>query len=208
MGKRTHGMAGTRLYNTWNGMWQRCTNWNDKSYDDYGGRGIVVDRRWVEFIPFMEWALANGYSSDLMIDRIDNNGPYSPENCRWVTNQENSFNRRDSMMLTAYGETKSAPLWARDPRCVVTHHTLRDRIRQGWPAEYAISTPPGRRGYKRRETTKTLTAFGETKTLVEWSEDPRCVVTRRMLHDRLRKGCPGEVALTTPPQTSGKHIKR
>lgn len=83
-----------RLYGIWAGMKQRCTNCNNDKYPRYGGRGIKVCAEWLnDFQAFYTWAMGNGYNDDLTIDRIDNNGDYTPDNCQWITNEENVSKR-------------------------------------------------------------------------------------------------------------------
>lgn len=96
--KKKHGMHGTRLYNIWSGMKSRCLNQNNKDYSHYGGRGIRVCDSWLEFLPFYQWATANGYSDELSIDRVDVNGNYSPDNCRWATQVEQQNNRSNNVV--------------------------------------------------------------------------------------------------------------
>lgn len=85
-----HRMCKTRIYSTWNDMHTRCNNPNCKFYKNYGGRGISICREWKDFITFKNWAYANGYRSNLTIDRINNNGNYEPSNCQWITGADNA----------------------------------------------------------------------------------------------------------------------
>ena len=90
---KKHGMSHTRLYDCWKGMKSRCNRKRGICYHRYGGRGITYCKEWEKFEPFMEWALANGYSDDLTLDRIDNDGNYCPENCRWATQKQQAANK-------------------------------------------------------------------------------------------------------------------
>ena len=105
---KTHGLSqgNKRLYKIWKEMRSRCSNPKNASYPKYGGKGIKVCKEWNErFVPFYEWSIANGYREDiaesgrnrLSIDRINNDGDYSPENCRWVTDDIQANNKSDSI---------------------------------------------------------------------------------------------------------------
>lgn len=107
-----HGCEPKRLYRIWSGMKCRCSDQRNKDYPRYGGRGITVCQEWREYIPFRDWALANGYAEDLSLDRINVNGNYCPENCRWATPKEQGNNRRNNRMATYMGETKTFSEWA------------------------------------------------------------------------------------------------
>lgn len=103
-----HGMFGTRIYNVWHTMKERCYVKSQTSYKNYGGRGIKVCDEWQEFIPFMKWAYENGYDEnakrgECTLDRIDVNGDYCPENCRWVSQSVQSNNRRDNVYIEYNG---------------------------------------------------------------------------------------------------------
>lgn len=142
-----HGHAGTirkgvlkgrsQLYNTWGRMKQRCSNPKVERYPRYGGRGITVCEEWQTFKPFMEWALANGYEEGLQIDRIDNNGNYEPENCRWVTPRENTHNTSRSINLTLNGETHSISEWAEITG--IKAGTLYKRYHLGWSTQNILT---------------------------------------------------------------------
>lgn len=92
---KTHGLGSTRLYNTWSKLKNRVLNPKDKQYNDYGGRGITICDEWKnDFKSFYDWAMKNEYSDELSIDRIDNDGNYCPENCRWTTRTIQNRNQR------------------------------------------------------------------------------------------------------------------
>lgn len=86
-------MSRTRLYQCWADMKQRCDNPKNLFFERYGGRHITYCFEWTHFEPFMEWALSNGYEDNLTLDRIDNNGNYCPDNCKWSTQAEQSANK-------------------------------------------------------------------------------------------------------------------
>lgn len=95
MQRESHHETKTRLYHIWINMKSRCFDENSTTFHHYGGRGITVCREWASsFLSFKEWATANGYSDELSIDRINVDGNYCPENCRWVSGSIQQFNKR------------------------------------------------------------------------------------------------------------------
>lgn len=142
---KTHGHSKERLYTIWINMRRRCYDPNAKGYKNYGGRGIQVCERFNDYEYFREWAIGSGYdefakTGACTIDRIDGNGDYSPENCRWVSMKFQQNNKRNNVRLTHNGETKTASQW--EDIMGYRRGLILDRIRRGWDVCRAIDTPP------------------------------------------------------------------
>lgn len=138
-----HGDTESRLWRIWSGIMYRTGNKNNKRQKDYIGRGIDVCDEWKEYIVFRNWALQNGYSDKLTIDRKDNDKGYNPDNCRWVTTKENNRNKRNTVMIEYEGEKKPLIEWAEIMG--INHKTVKTRIRRGWSTEKALETPVQRK---------------------------------------------------------------
>lgn len=133
-----HGHANTRLYIIWGSMIQRCCNPKHKAYKNYGGRGIKPCKKWLEnFETFYQWAISNGYSDNLQLDRMDNNIGYQPSNCRFITAKENNRNRRCTKMVTYHGEVK--PLAEFCDIMNINYDLVLNRINSyGWSVDRAL----------------------------------------------------------------------
>lgn len=129
-----------RILHTLNHMKDRCLNPRCRSFKNYGGRGISVCDEWLKDPEsFVEWAERNGYGEELAIDRIDNDGDYSPDNCRWVTVSENNQNRRSSKFYTIGGRRRNLQQWCDEYG--VSRSMVNARLSRGWPIERALTTP-------------------------------------------------------------------
>ena len=137
---KTHGLAHkTPLYNVWNSMKSRCYRQSDKRYQNYGARGVKVCDEWRDdFKTFYDWAIAHGYKKGLSIDRIDNNGDYCPENCRWATDLEQANNTTRNVYIEYRGKNQTVAQWAREMGLNLT--TLENRLYAGWDIERALTT--------------------------------------------------------------------
>lgn len=109
---QTHGLTHSRIFNIWSSMRQRCCNSNRPGYKHYGGRGIKVCEEWNVFETFYEWAIKNGYDESLTLDRIDTNGNYEPNNCRWTTWKVQQNNRRNNRLVEINGVVRTLQQWA------------------------------------------------------------------------------------------------
>lgn len=132
-----HNGHGTRLYSIWCSMRTRCNNPNTKNYKDYGGRGIKVCSEWNDFVKFRDWAMSNGYNNDLTLDRINVNGNYEPDNCRWATLDEQSNNKRTTKYITINGETHSLKEWSNISG--ICYSILTDRVKSGWDSNKLLT---------------------------------------------------------------------
>lgn len=137
---KTHGKSKTRLFRIYTGMKGRCYNQKNASYKNYGGRGIQICKEWLDdFSVFYEWAVNNGYGDNLSIDRIDAEGDYCPENCRWATRKEQANNTRQNRFLEFNGETHTVKEWA--DIIGISEQTIRGRLREGWNTEDVLGLP-------------------------------------------------------------------
>lgn len=128
-----------RLYIIWKGMKSRCNNQNGQKYKDYGGRGISVCEEWNEYMNFKDWALSNGYRSNLTIDRIDVNGNYEPNNCRWSDAVTQMNNMRTNTHIEYNGVVHTIAELAR--KYNLKQNTLIRRLNLGWSVDDALNKP-------------------------------------------------------------------
>lgn len=162
--RETHGMSHSRLYHIWKGMKQRCDDDTVPYYKNYGGRGITYCEEWKRFEPFRDWALENGYDASLTLDRIDNNGNYCPENCRWATMEEQSNNQRTNRYITYNGETHTLIQWSRITG--LTYTTISNRLERGMSVEEALFAPnPNEK--------RPLVAIDENTGVIYWFESSK-----------------------------------
>jgi hypothetical protein len=168
----------------WHAMMRRCTNPDCWNYHRYGGRGITVCDRWRE--SFDNFIADMGVPpSGHTLERINNDGPYSPENCRWATRQENARNTRWNCVITALGKTQTAVEWAGETG--ISAKTITSRIQRGWDGERAVTEPPRQR----------LTAF-EVSELVRLRGDG---VPFRDIAARLGRTVPSLKSVMYVPRT-------
>lgn len=149
----SHGLTSHRRYSTWIGMLSRCYKESNVSFSHYGDRGIMVCDEWNPSVVgridaatnFLLWCDAQRPSDSETIERKDNNGPYSPQNCCFASNAEQHRNTSRTRQITAFGETKCVLDWSLDARCLVSQDALHWRLNKGWPAEKVITQPPYKR---------------------------------------------------------------
>lgn len=165
-------------YDVYRFMLRRCTDPENESYEGYGGRGITICDRWLEsFTNFFE-DMGPRPTPKHQLDRIDNNGNYCKENCRWTTKLVQANNTRTNKLIEYNGETKTLADWAR--QYGLTHDALQTRLsKYQWPIEKALTT-------KARPRLEGITYQGKTQTLIEWSKE--LGIHERTLRHRLKSG--------------------
>lgn len=130
----------SRLYNIWSRMKQRCFNKKYHGYHYYGGRGITVCKEWLDYLPFHNWAMSNGYENNLTLDRKDNNRNYEPGNCRWITHKEQQNNKSSNVVIEFNGKKLNSTQWSIE--LGFTRGVLYGRLNKlGWSIERALTTP-------------------------------------------------------------------
>lgn len=151
--KDKHGSSHTRLYKIYDHILQICFNPHHRHYKDYGGRGITVCPEWYDkgtgFITFKKWSLENGYNETLSIDRIDVNGNYEPNNCRWTDTKTQANNTRKTIFLEYKGEKVSLTLLAE--KLNIPRYIFYERYKSGWSNDDIIYTPINMKFSNRRK---------------------------------------------------------
>lgn len=139
---RKYKYCNTRIYDCWKDMLRRCYNNDDEKYHTYYEKGITVCEEWHDFKIFQEWALNNGYQDNLTIDRIDNNGNYCPENCRWTTLKIQANNTSRNRKIEYQGEIKTLAQWC--DQFNLPYKIIENRInRYNWAINEAFEIPIG-----------------------------------------------------------------
>lgn len=181
-------------YKIWTYMRQRCSNPNRAGYHRYGGRGIKVCERWEgSYQAFIE-DMGPRPSPKHSLDRIDNDGDYKKENCRWATREQQRNNCGNSRYLEHGGRRLTLTQWARELGMVPA--TLTKRFRDGWSVEKALTTPVDESHRTDRHGSPLIEYQGRRLTVREWALDAG--IPERLLRGRLRMGWPMERALTEP----------
>ncbi|UVD43225.1 deoxyuridine 5'-triphosphate protein [Enterococcus phage TJE2] len=176
----------TKLFRAWASMKQRCYNKNHASYKDYGGRGITICSEWREnFEAFHDWAMTNGFSDDLSIDRIDNDKGYSPDNCRWVDAKTQIRNRRNTVTYEWQGKEYTRAELSR--LTGINEQTIASRLNKGFSLEEVLFSKVG-------TSVLLMTYKGETKPVKQWCKE--LGLNYATVRNRHYKGWTDEEALT------------
>ena len=133
-----HNLTHHRLYNIFHHVRARCLKPNCKTYPQYGGRGIKICEEWKnDFMNFYSWAMSNGYKDNLTLDRIDVNGNYDPNNCRWADMKTQTNNKTNNFLITIFNRTQTLTEWCEEKG--LSYEKISARISQGWSIEDAFT---------------------------------------------------------------------
>jgi hypothetical protein len=174
-------------------MKNHCHNPNNPRYDDWGGRGIRVCQEWLDsYQAFKEWALSHGWSPELQINRINNDGNYEPGNCNFVTPSENSRNRRSNVLITDQnGVTKTMIEWSEE--LGISYWTIKSRWFRGLPPEKLLEPELP---HNIKPFTQYVTYDGITLPLKEWAKYTDC--NYKTLQGRYYSGWSDEDIIEVP----------
>lgn len=188
----THGLSKTPTYQVWAQMWQRCTNPRNPEYKNYGGRGIRVCRRWEKFENF--YADMGMKPKRRFIDRRNNDGNYTPSNCRWATRMIQASNTRSNRRISHNGSLAHLQEWSR--RTGLSSGGIRNRLDSGWSAPAALTKPRYR----------SITYLGKTMTVAEWGR--ALGVSSHTLTWRINAGWPLNMIFSKKLFQGQKHLMR
>jgi hypothetical protein len=217
----THNRSETPEYKSWASMKSRCNNQNSTHYARYGGRGIQHDPRWADFEEFLK-DMGEMPNQNMELDRINNDGNYCKENCRWATRKEQTRNRggkRATRLYTFNEKTMCIADWAKE--IGINPQSLQKRLNKGWPLELALSsekrdgdfskrvikTEPASKGKTvRNKNSKFITIDGVTKTYSEWEKEKG--LSKGLISKRLQQGCTEYDAVMTPISKRHQNIRK
>lgn len=206
-GQYKHGLTNHRIYHTYHAMKQRCFNEKSEGYKDYGARGISVCNEWMGehgLEKFYEWSMNNGYSDGLTIDRINVDGDYSPDNCRWADLETQMNNTTRNVRFEYKGESHTCSEWAKILNNGLSKIEIYSRIvNLGWDVEKALFTPlsiNNKPDIYRWDAM--LTHNGRTQTIAEWCEETG--LEKDNYRSRIKIGWSEEEAATTPIFSRGR----
>lgn len=154
-------ISDTRIYSIWSNMKRRCRDKNNNHYHNYGGRGITYCEEWEKSTTFIKWAMENGYRDDLTLDRINNDGNYEPDNCRWTTWEVQSSNKVTTVYITYKGITHTIKDWGKITK--LPYSTISYRYNRNLPPEEILAP--------KQRLPRLITYKGKTKSLAEWARD-------------------------------------
>lgn len=177
--KNKYRAKNKRLLSIWRNMLERCDNENRRDSKYYHDKGITVCEEWRDYKKFEEWALNNGYSDNLTIDRVDENGNYEPSNCQWITISEQQKRRSSNIWIEHNGEIKILSDWAREYG--INRATLKSRLEMGYTFEGALKKKP-----RINRTSIIVNYNGEEMNIAQLSE--KLGVSVAMISKELKQG--------------------